>query len=99
MNLRIEERILPDAASSEKTKENALSQMGKTSHWEIFRDPAQLQKMWTFSEQQCSTPFTQRAGSRWRRSEAVVQVSQDAVSGSQGEHARAGGGLGHVQDE
>ena len=42
MKLRIEERIHPDAASSETTKENVLSQMGKTSHWEIFRDPAQV---------------------------------------------------------
>jgi hypothetical protein len=54
-------------------KQTAMREMGKTSHWEIFRDPAQLQKMRPFPEQKCAVPFAQHVGSRWQKSNVVVE--------------------------
>jgi hypothetical protein len=76
ITLRVEERLHVTPHTPELGggyTQTAMREMGKTSHWEIFRDPAQLQKMRPFPEQKCAVPFTQHVGSRWQKSNVVVE--------------------------
>ena len=71
LTLRVEERLHVTLHTPDK--QAAMREMGKTSHWEIFRDPAQLQKMRPFPEQNFPVPFPQHVGSRWQKRNVVVE--------------------------